>query len=313
MLFLVLIILKIKIMLSIIIPFYKLTFFEATVQSLANQTDKRFKVYIGDDASPEDPTKLLEKYKGKVDFIYHKFEDNLGSISLTKQWERCIALSNNEEWIMILGDDDVLGKNVVKAFYANLLEIEKEGINVVRFASQIIDETTNTTSKVFVNPKLENAACFYSRRYLGLVRSSLSEHVFRRESYLKYSFRNYPLAWHSDDYAWIQFAENKPVLAINDAKVMIRVSAISLSGMDTNLNEKEKAESMFYMDLVKHNLKLFKTEDRFKFLRRAEVSLNKQRKLKIEEWGILFLGYCRNFDFLIFLNFVKRFIKSLKQ
>ena len=300
-------------MLSIIIPYYKLTFFEATVQSLANQTDKRFKVYIGDDASPEDPTKLLDKYKGTFDFVYHKFEDNLGGISLTQQWERCIALSNNEEWIMILGDDDVLGKNVVEAFYANLLEIEKEEINVVRFASQIIDETTNTTSKVFVNPKLESAAYFYSRRFLGLVRSSLSEHVFRRESYLKYSFRNYPLAWHSDDYAWIQFAEKKPVFAINDATVMIRVSDISLSGMDTNVNEKEKAESMFYMDLVKHNLKLFKTEDRFKFLRRAEVSLNKQRKLKIEEWVILFLGYCRNFDFLIFLNFVKRFIKSLKQ
>jgi glycosyltransferase involved in cell wall biosynthesis len=300
-------------MLSIIIPYYKLTFFEETLESLANQTDKRFKVYIGNDASPEDPKFLLDKYKGRFDLEYHRFEENLGGISLVQQWDRCIALSNNEEWIMILGDDDVLGGNVVEAFYANLVEIKKEEINVVRFASQIIDETTNTTSKVFVNPKLENAAYFYSRRYLGLVRSSLSEHVFRRESYLKYSFRNYPLAWHSDDYAWIQFAEKKPILAINDAKVMIRVSDISLSGMDTNLNEKEKAESMFYMDLVKHNLKLFKIEDRFKFLRKAEVSFKKQRKLKIEEWGILFLGYCRNFEFLIFLNFVKRFIKSLKQ
>lgn len=38
-------------MLAIIIPYYKFTFFEATLQSLANQTDQRFKVYIGDDAS----------------------------------------------------------------------------------------------------------------------------------------------------------------------------------------------------------------------------------------------------------------------
>lgn len=41
-------------MLAIVIPYYKLTFFEETLQSLANQSDKRFKVYIGDDASPED-------------------------------------------------------------------------------------------------------------------------------------------------------------------------------------------------------------------------------------------------------------------
>jgi hypothetical protein len=30
---------------------------------LANQTDKRFKVYIGDDASPENPASLLEDIK----------------------------------------------------------------------------------------------------------------------------------------------------------------------------------------------------------------------------------------------------------
>ena len=37
---------------------------------------------------------------------------------------------------MILGDDDVLGKNVVEAFYENLAEIESESVNVVRFATQ---------------------------------------------------------------------------------------------------------------------------------------------------------------------------------
>ena len=106
-------------MLAIIIPFFKPTFFEATLQSLANQTDKRFKVYIGDDASPEDCYALLQKFEGQFDFIYHRFETNLGGISLTQQWERCIALSGDEEWLMILGDDDVLGENVVEEFYKN--------------------------------------------------------------------------------------------------------------------------------------------------------------------------------------------------
>ena len=47
-------------MLAIVIPYFKLTFFEETLQSLANQTDQRFKVYIGDDASLENPSDLLE-------------------------------------------------------------------------------------------------------------------------------------------------------------------------------------------------------------------------------------------------------------
>ena len=83
-------------MLAIVIPYYKLTFFDATLASLAAQTCHDFKVYIGDDASQEKPSALLEKYKEQFDFIYHRFDENLGGTSLTKQWERCIALSGNE-------------------------------------------------------------------------------------------------------------------------------------------------------------------------------------------------------------------------
>jgi hypothetical protein len=36
-------------MLTIIIAYFKFTFLEATLNSFANQTDKRFKVYTGDD------------------------------------------------------------------------------------------------------------------------------------------------------------------------------------------------------------------------------------------------------------------------
>lgn len=297
-------------MLAIIIPYFKLTFFEAVLQSLAAQTCQNFKVYIGDDASPEDPSMLLEKYKGMFDFVYHRFETNLGGTSLTKQWERCIALSGNEDWLMILGDDDVLGHNVVEEFYKNLEEITQRGINVVRFSTQIIDEITNTTSKIFVNPKFESAADFYCRRYLGLVRCSLSEHIFRKKSYVKYSFQDYPLAWHSDDYAWIQFSESKPILAINSEKVSIRVSNESLTGSTTNLKDKRIAESMFYMDLVKYNLNLFNRGARFKFLMKAEVSIKKYRKLSLEEWYILFLKYVHNFAFIAFLKFTRRFLKS---
>jgi hypothetical protein len=150
-------------MLAIVIPYFKRTFFEATLESLANQTDKRFKVYIGDDATPENPSDLLEKYKGKFDFAYHRFETNLGGISLTQQWERCIALSGEEGWIMILGDDDVLGENVTAAFYDNLPEVEQKEINVVRFATQKIGRDGNFISDFYYHPQIENAVDFFQR------------------------------------------------------------------------------------------------------------------------------------------------------
>lgn len=299
-------------MLAIIIPYFKLTFFEATLQSLAAQTCPDFKVYIGDDASHEDPTLLLENYKGKFDFVYHRFETNFGGTSLTQQWERCIALSENEPWLMILGDDDALGANVVEAFYKNLEEIEKVGSNVIRFATQSIDKLKNSKSKVFVNPKYEKASSFYFRRYLGLARSSLSEHIFNRESYLRYSFKDYPLAWHSDDYAWIDFAENKPIFAINEAIVTITVSDQSLTGLRDNYEEKNLAESLFYMDLIEYKLRLFEKKARLPLLLQAEVSIKKNRKLTSKEWSILSLKYVKNFSIIPILKFIRRIFKSFK-
>ena len=109
-------------MLEIVIPYYKGVFFEKTLQSLENQTDKRFKVYIGDDASPENPDLIINQFRGKFDFQYHRFEKNLGGISLVQQWNRCVDLSKEFGWILILGDDDVLDENVVEKFYENLTE-----------------------------------------------------------------------------------------------------------------------------------------------------------------------------------------------
>lgn len=298
-------------LLAIVIPYYKFAFFEATLQSLVSQTDKRFKVYIGDDASLENPSVLLENYKGKFDFEYHRFEENLGGISLTQQWERCIALSGNEEWIMILGDDDVLGVNVVEGFYANLSEIEKKKINVVRFSTQSIDKVENIISKVYINPKFEKATDFYCRRHSGHVRSSLSEHIFRRKSFLKYKFKNYPLAWHSDDYAWIEFAENKAVLAINDAIVTVIVSCESVTGNTTNLLKKNIAQSLFYMDLVKNKLNLFDKNVRLPLLLQTEIAIKTNRKLTLREWNVLFFEYVKNYSTLPMLKFIRRFVKSL--
>tara|TARA_B110000240_G_scaffold195891_1_gene246534 strand:+ start:1600 stop:2013 length:414 start_codon:yes stop_codon:yes gene_type:complete len=120
--------------LAIVIPYYKITFFEETIASLANQTNKNFKVYIGNDASPECPEALIEQYKDKFNFIYKKFETNLGSTSLVKQWERCI----DTDWgVGIISKKINLGNpsSTVNPFYEfNVLNSnKKENLNLKSF------------------------------------------------------------------------------------------------------------------------------------------------------------------------------------
>lgn len=295
-------------MLAIVIPYYKLTFFEETLQSLSNQTDKRFKVYIGDDSSPESPDDLLDKYQGKFDFVDKRFNENLGGTSLTQQWDRCIALSGDEEWLMILGDDDVLGESLVEQFYKHLVEINNNGCRVVKFASQTNDYKKNCLSKVYCNPKLEHAASFYFKRFKGEKRSSVSEHIFCRDTYVKHGFKNYPLGWHTDDYAWLLFAGETPLYCINEAVVEISVSSQSISGDHNNLIFKNIAEAEFYTDVIKTMLHLFKKSERLELLYQAEVSVKKNRKLTQAEWKYVAMCYFQNFSAVPTFKFIRRYL-----
>ena len=247
-------------MLAIVIPYYKLAFFEATLQSLENQIDKRFKVYIGDDASPEDPSILLEKYRGKFDFVYHRFENNLGGTSLTQQWNRCIAFLDNEKWIMILGDDDYLGTNAIQEFYKSYSQIQENNINVIRYATQSI--SNGVFSPLFSHCKFEKSKDFIFRKLKGGTRSSLSEYVFNKEKLFQIQFKELPMGWHSDELAILEVSEFSTVYTINEATVYINVSEFSISGSGKKYSMfKNKATIIFYrMLLDTYNSRFTKNE-----------------------------------------------------
>lgn len=253
-------------MLAIIIPYYKLTFFEATLDSLAAQTNQNFKVYIGDDASEECLKDLLSKYEGKFKFLYHRFATNLGGISLTQQWERCIALAGNEEWIMILGDDDVIGDNVVEKFYENLQEVENENISVVRFATVKIDEKGNLKTDVYYHPKFEKATDFLFRR----TRTSLSEYVFLKTKVIDCGFKNLPIAWFSDVLAILEFSDLRNIFTINTAIIKVRISDISISGSSNNYKLKSEATFKYYSYLISKKSEYFNVDQKKNLLIKLE-------------------------------------------
>lgn len=296
-------------MLTIIIPYYKILFFEETLKSIANQTDKRFKVFIGDDASLEDPTDLLNKYKKSFYFQYHRFNQNLGKISLTQHWERCIEFYETEDWIMILGDDDVLANNFVENFYLNLPQFSGK-TNVVRFGTKTVNEKLGKTSESFLHPKWETASDSCFRKIKRLTRSSLSEYIYLKESYLKYKFHNYPLAWHSDDMAWIDFCEEKPIFTINESFVFIRVSENSISGKEDNDILKNKAQVAFLKDLLLKKIHLFNKSQRLDLLLRYEIEIKKKHKENRSDYFLLFKLYLVNFSFMPFLKFIKRSFRT---
>lgn len=300
-----------NIKLSIVIPYYKINFFGATLESLANQTNKQFKVYIGDDASLDNPKELLDKYQDQFNFVYQKFEENLGGISLVQQWNRCIALSSNEDWIIILGDDDVLESNCVESFYSNLKEIEDLDSTVVRFATQVVDKNGKTISKIHQHPKIEIAGDFLIRKFKGGTRSSLSEYVFKKKVVDKVQFKDFPLAWYSDLLAVLEFSNWKEIFTINEAIVYFRLSGINITSRTDDSVIKNVATFQFYYFLLKNqDVKLSKQLVQEIFNRIEKTLLDNKKNLK--RWLQLFSLYLKFSQFKRFFTLSLKIKKSIR-
>lgn len=250
--------------LAVVIPYYKRTFFRETLESLASQTDQRFTVYIGDDASSENPEELLKEFEGKFNFVYKKFEENLGRISLTKQWDRCIEMMQGEEWFMILGDDDYLGKNVVEEYYRNLEIAEIKIISVIKMNSAIVNEKGTVLLEKKPEPLIKSSVEHFFDKFIHEGRSSLSEHIFRKSQYEKYGFADFPVAWHSDDLALLELSEFGKILFLKEAKCFVRISPESITGQqNANVKEKTHATKLFF-ERISGNLDKFKPNEKRK-------------------------------------------------
>jgi glycosyltransferase involved in cell wall biosynthesis len=296
-------------MLAIVIPYYKINFFEETLVSLSNQTNKNFNVYIGDDASKESPLFLLKRFNKKINYTYKRFENNLGGVSLVKQWERCIDLSDEEEWLMILGDDDTISDNFIEEFYFNL----PKSNNLIRFSSYYMDSLGEKWSNMYTFPKEQSVSDSYYNHFIGLTRSSLSEHVFKRSIYNQKGFTEYPLAWHSDDKAWLDFVDFGNIYSINKASVGVRISDISISGKEDNLFLKRKARYLFFNNLIFKKIHLFNRYQQKKLLLEYGVLIKEQNKISI--YNLVFIAFklLRIGAFISLLKFIRRmFIAKFK-
>lgn len=181
--------------LAIVIPAYKATFLRDTLESIANQTDKRFTLYIGDDCSPNDLETIIDKFRDRIDIVYHRFEENLGGKDLVEHWERCIALSKEEPYIWLFSDDDTMDSRCVESFYALSSDIKNN--TLVHFNIRMIDDLDG--GKVKRLPSFHHkmsAGEYLEAKLRGKVVSYVIEFIFSRDLYNRVGgFQNFDLAW----------------------------------------------------------------------------------------------------------------------
>lgn len=294
--------------LAIVIPYYKIVFFEETLKSVASQTDKRFTLYIGNDASPDDPFPLIEKYFPEGNYHYFDYKENLGGTNLAMQWERILE-NVKEEWFQILGDDDVISENFVAKFYENVLKIKEYNISVIRFSQHWIDENNEPINSKTKFPEIISSEENWRSKHFLNIRSSLSEYIFSKKQYKKKYFKKFPLAWFSDDIAVLEISNNKGVFFIEKAEVKVRISSLNISSLTTNEKEKEEAKFL-YNNYILNNYYYFLSND--ELLKLIDIQIyNTWEKKKINLELNLFKIYFKTKNWKRLVKLPKLYIEIL--
>ena len=215
--------------LAIVVPAFKSAYLGKALQSILQQTDQRFRLYVGDDASPQPIEKITRGFSfDSTQLVYHRFEENLGSRSLTAQWQRCVALSH-EPWIWLFSDDDVMEPECVSAFY-RALERTRDEYDVYHFNTVYIDTGDALIEILPPHPDWESWKTFTYFFLRGLRFSTAQELILSRKAYERVGgFVDFPLAWGSDQATLMALAGESGIGHIPGARVRFRMSGQNIS------------------------------------------------------------------------------------
>lgn len=233
--------------LAIVIPAYKKSFLEEALLSIAGQTCKKFTLYIGDDASPHDLYPLVKPFEKSVKLIYKRFDENLGHKDLVAHWERCIDMTQGEDWIWLFSDDDVMESRCVESFYSIL---EKEKYDLYHFNVIIVDKDSVVKRVCTEYPPLLTAVSFFGKTVSHTLESYVTEYIFNRRHFLDCGrFQHFDFAWGSDHATWTKLSFRKGILTIPESKVRWRSSGENISsavGSPKIIARQVKAGVSFY-------------------------------------------------------------------
>ncbi|HCM22680.1 MAG TPA: hypothetical protein DIC46_18340 [Porphyromonadaceae bacterium] len=241
---------------AIVIPAYKSDFFKETFESIINQTDSNFHVYIGNDAGDKKIEKIIYSFEERANMkiTYRYFENNLGQTSLTAHWNRCLEMLQNETWIWLFSDDDLMDKDCIKNF--RKVQLKYPDISVFKFNS--IKFANEKLLKKNIFPERFSQIDFLKIKFNYISESYAVEYIFKKEllNHCGY-FPDFPLGWCSDDLFWIKCMSISDIITIPESLVHWRYSGQNISGrMNTKKIAEQKIHAciLFMEELIKSDI-----------------------------------------------------------
>jgi hypothetical protein len=140
----------------------------------------------------------------------------------------------DEEWIWLFSDDDVMDLNCVDAFYQQLNS--NTSYDIYRFDLNLIDSNgENINLRIGATyPAYIGGYGYYKKRLSGKLNSFVIEYIFRKKKFYEIGrFQNFDLAWGSDVATWVKISYKNGIIKIPNSKVNWRRSDENISPNNT--------------------------------------------------------------------------------
>lgn len=279
--------------LAVVIPYFKIKYLKNLLTALCDQDDKSFTVYIGDDCSPESPTKIIKEFDNRLNIIYYRFASRMGNACLAGQWNRCLKLCKSEQWVWVIPDDDFPSKNCISAFRSACRQGELNLARVAVIPLAIVDAEDN----LLLEPRFtgdnseEDNYTFYIRQLAGDAQgSSLGENIFHKASLLESGgFVPFPKGWGSDHATINLVSAGNSIRWLSSARFYFRQSGENISSQLNDAAIKMHAKLLYAMWLKKNQFMMFGHRDMKLFYRLIYL---KGEHYYVYIWRFSFASFC---------------------
>jgi glycosyltransferase involved in cell wall biosynthesis len=233
-------------MISIGLPAFKATYLREAIESVLNQNYTCFELIIVNDASPENIDEIVNSFNDRR-IRYYKNPENLGKISVVKNWNRCLDYAIGE-YFVLFSDDDIYEPGFLKEMIT--LAEKHKSIDLFHCRVRQIDKNSKIITYSSVCPEFENVIDFIWHRINGYRLQYVTEFLCRTSVLRSIGgFYDLPLAWGSDDITWYKLAKDKGVIYSSKVLSNWRWSDINISSVG-DIEQRIKANAQYYDSLA---------------------------------------------------------------
>ena len=230
--------------LAIILLAYRGAHIHRALSSLQLQKDNNFRVYVCDDASPDDIAGMVSEFEDRLDVVYVRFDENFGIRRQSEHLARCLAQTKGEEVVAFFSDDNELTSDAVRR--VRRVARRHPEMQVFHLNTTYINETSEQTGEGKRFCRRMAPPALFKRIFKAEAPAPLSSFFFRRAALEKAMFQIQNVSRAPLTLVFAAVGPEGKLLTVRRARLLKRLHSSDYSSNPATALEKAQQMQSFF-------------------------------------------------------------------